>query len=291
MDPNKNEAPDDLEEPSRTVNNPPTFMDLTTFTKFPSLPIELQLEIFELSIPGPQLITISAEETPIAAEYTTKTWAASYKVPTILHINKESRNLGERIYKLEFKNNFAGAVGVWMDISKDILYFETELSFYRFFGSGRIRSHEVDGYRVKQPIFDKVPALAFSRDAFTRKFAHPRLLNHMGRPQKLYAVLENQEKLLEFMNWYGVFFKKRLGYNWLQSNWLRFFDYDKPKVVGMLLTDLKTELVSRISCCFPLNIFTDFVKANSNPPIPKSKRIDPKLAKTFLKMSSCQYLL
>ncbi|KAF8853352.1 hypothetical protein BDZ45DRAFT_748663 [Acephala macrosclerotiorum] len=175
------------------------------FRMFPELPIELRLRIWEMSIPDPQLIAIGCEfgyDSHSMQRRRTKDCAAFYKIPALLHTNKESRSVAESVYREEFADRLGGN-GIWMDISKDILCFRRVLACDIFF-RGKAECVRTDSdFRSNKPLVERLHALAF--DFLAPNFEKsPQILTRMGKPQTIYCLGEFAETASHQGKWVEV---------------------------------------------------------------------------------------
>ncbi|TAQ85658.1 hypothetical protein B7494_g6020 [Chlorociboria aeruginascens] len=123
---------------SKSTSKPKPFR-LTTFTFFPKLAPEIRRMIWKEALPGPNVVRIK-DATPENIEM----WMqhhkaevikvlASYKVPTLLHVNFESRQEAQKVYQLQFNQSMRGN-GIYFDFTKDTLFFETYSALAAFHG-------------------------------------------------------------------------------------------------------------------------------------------------------------
>jgi len=98
---------------------------------FPSLPTELRLKIWKMSLPGPRILEVrydvrSCQFTPC----TTLVTHPEHLTPPNLLTNSESRAVALKHYKRSFPNVLCPA-GLWIDFEKDTIYIVGETTFPR----------------------------------------------------------------------------------------------------------------------------------------------------------------
>ncbi|KAI1844092.1 hypothetical protein JX266_009765 [Neoarthrinium moseri] len=99
------------------------------FDDFSKLPIELRLKIWGYNLPGPRILPVHAHACSFRAfrdandSVLTRVFSSPAKVPSNLHVCRESRAETLRTYRLLFGGH--GHVGgIFLDPSIDIIYFE-----------------------------------------------------------------------------------------------------------------------------------------------------------------------
>jgi hypothetical protein len=93
-----------------------------TFYKFQDLPTEIRNEIWQYCLPGPRVIEIrNNRDIPGATSIC--------RIPPILHVCRESREMALKIYELSFgMDNQPGQI--WVNFERDIVYFGAKSDFY-----------------------------------------------------------------------------------------------------------------------------------------------------------------
>jgi hypothetical protein len=121
-----------------TANN----ADEAAFRNFTKLPREIRDEIWKLTFPPPQVVTISKDDNEIkkirkarpkrdvSTIYRAK---ATYDVPPILHACQESRVVGLNRYGLAFKEQLGGRPA-YFNYKNDILLFDSFIALNHFYG-------------------------------------------------------------------------------------------------------------------------------------------------------------
>lgn len=101
---------------------------LKSFTLFPSLPTELRLRIWALSLPGPRIVVVRYTYAPAHQSYRTSHEQAKRgctspsAIPSHLHTNREARREALLSYGLSF-NIHHGRPKIYFNPAIDILYF------------------------------------------------------------------------------------------------------------------------------------------------------------------------
>lgn len=114
-----------------------TIKDAPQFPRFAKLPTELRLMCWRAALPGPRIITISVRYT-MKNEFLHRKSIATYDVPVLLSINKESRQVAQAAYEQQYSQHLNGNA-VYIDLSKDALLFDCQFSMFVFFGFHDIR--------------------------------------------------------------------------------------------------------------------------------------------------------
>ncbi|KAE9375935.1 hypothetical protein N431DRAFT_454528 [Stipitochalara longipes BDJ] len=114
------------------------------FVLFPKLPPELRNKIWELSIPGPRIVTITHDPKDMAIVEIEKVeawqspfWRAKANagpVPTLLHVNKEARSFMNHKYNLFFDVQTQGRP-IYFDVARDTLCFPSREAIRTFLGN------------------------------------------------------------------------------------------------------------------------------------------------------------
>ncbi|KAE9379350.1 hypothetical protein N431DRAFT_308550, partial [Stipitochalara longipes BDJ] len=100
------------------------------FTCFPNLPKELQLDIWELTLPGPRVVKLrySGQGEEVKS-------ISRARIPVALHVCRNSRDVAKKVYKLSFGlkkisgyHMIRGSVEpkVYFSFDRDILFIDTE---------------------------------------------------------------------------------------------------------------------------------------------------------------------
>ncbi|KAM3072185.1 hypothetical protein ACMFMF_007579 [Clarireedia jacksonii] len=95
-----------------------------TFTRFSSLPTELRLQIWQRVVPDPRTVCIRYElrRVEIGGSTLPGSWMSNEPVPVLLHICRESREIGLSHYQLAFGSVIHEAK-VYFDFERDCLRF------------------------------------------------------------------------------------------------------------------------------------------------------------------------
>ncbi|KAE8451998.1 hypothetical protein EG329_002163 [Mollisiaceae sp. DMI_Dod_QoI] len=90
-----------------------------TFTVFRKLPIELRYMIWTMSLPGQRVLEIKRlhEEDDSAPEY-----RSAARIPTALHVCRESRKLAQRSYSLSFGPSIEDSGRIYFDKEIDVVF-------------------------------------------------------------------------------------------------------------------------------------------------------------------------
>ena len=137
-----------------------TIKDAPQFPRFAKLPTELRLMWWRAALPGPRIITISDRYT-MKNELLHRKSIATYGVPVLLSINKESRQVAQAPYEQQYSQHLNGNP-IYIDLSKDTLLFDNQFSMSLFFGFHEIRRklHYISSERFSMTRAPKVIALA-----------------------------------------------------------------------------------------------------------------------------------
>ncbi|KUJ13447.1 uncharacterized protein LY89DRAFT_737426 [Mollisia scopiformis] len=185
------------------------------FTLFRKLPSEIRLEIYKLTLPPAQLITITSEK---KVDKDTNLYyfevGALYQVPTLLHVCKESREFAEKYYSIQLQDNLGGN-GVWMS-SNDVIFFENDDTFFAFFDS--------DGSIPKTTLTCKLPAIAF-KEWLWGSDPTVQVLFKMGQPADIYQLRYNGSPSI-----WNVGFENNLSTIWDWEAKMLGYDYLRPNV-------------------------------------------------------------
>jgi hypothetical protein len=102
---------------------------LEEFTLFPKLPVELRTTIWKESSSEPRLVEVHVSDFNFKGKESF-TFASTTPVPTILHVNQESRLTGLKQYSLHFGSDddviYGGLPTVYFDMKKDVVLFRKE---------------------------------------------------------------------------------------------------------------------------------------------------------------------
>ncbi|OWP02327.1 hypothetical protein B2J93_3115 [Marssonina coronariae] len=95
------------------------------FKLFPTLPLELREMIWKFADAGPKIVTIYIKERGAEDALVTGNFlvAASYKIPEVLHTNREARRVAKGVIDYAFGKNLGNPV--YFDWSRDALVFRT----------------------------------------------------------------------------------------------------------------------------------------------------------------------
>jgi outer membrane phospholipase A len=99
-----------------------TNQPLTEFHCFDKLPVELRVMIWKLLIPGPRIIKVNFNQKnkrKIGAKLT-----ATIRIPILLHIKKETRNLALKYYQRIAFQYPKYKMGFFIDFERDALFFD-----------------------------------------------------------------------------------------------------------------------------------------------------------------------
>ncbi|PVH84847.1 hypothetical protein DL98DRAFT_528262 [Cadophora sp. DSE1049] len=106
---------------------------LKTFTQFPKLPTEIRLMVWELVLPGERVVRIEEftntgrRHKPCAS---CRCIGSRACVPTLLHVNHETRHLALKSYTVTFKNRLLKPT--YFNPNLDILLFASVDAFIKF---------------------------------------------------------------------------------------------------------------------------------------------------------------
>ena len=96
-----------------------------TFTLFRKLPTKVRKKIWEYALPGPQVILIFDQEFLDSDDGLYKRrGAAKYRIPALLHCNRESRRVAENYYVRAFDSLLDG-YPIYIKYETDLLLFKT----------------------------------------------------------------------------------------------------------------------------------------------------------------------
>ena len=93
---------------------------LSGFPRFPEFPMEIRLQIFKETHPGPRLVQLTFNGRAFKRQGK-KGFGSKAPVPPMFHICRESRGVGLKISKLAF--GFLGAAGTVPNFEVDTIYF------------------------------------------------------------------------------------------------------------------------------------------------------------------------
>ncbi|PBP23739.1 hypothetical protein BUE80_DR005387 [Diplocarpon rosae] len=129
----------------------------TQFKKFRKLPLEIRRMVWNLALPKPQVIKITANgylRHLTRGGITTQTWInrprANYRVPYMLSVCKESRSEVLVFHRPCFKGNFGG-IPIYFNAKQDLLYFQSTDALINFYGGSLPNYVKEDltlGYRL-----------------------------------------------------------------------------------------------------------------------------------------------
>lgn len=207
----------------------------------------------------------------------------------MLHTNKESREVAKTIYRFEFADRLGGN-GVWMDISKDILYFRIWDDYRYFFGRQKSKDW---GVSRSKPMPENLLAVAFSPRFFNTAAIMPQMLKMVGQPKIIYVV-ESEPEVRSCCRWYPLWtrdettYQRAIDKRWdlIDKDWVKVFFYAKPKALFVTENKLKAVLVSPSLISNGTYTNSLCLKAASIPPVPKRNRLEPNIAKVFLEKAS-----
>ncbi|PBP22007.1 hypothetical protein BUE80_DR007109 [Diplocarpon rosae] len=129
----------------------------TQFKKFRKLPLEIRRMVWDLALPEPQVIKITANGYLChltRGGITTQTWInrprAHYRVPYMLGVCKESRREVLVFHRPCFRANFGG-IPIYFNAKQDLLYFQSTDALINFYGGSLpnyVREDLTHGYRL-----------------------------------------------------------------------------------------------------------------------------------------------
>lgn len=106
----------------------------TTFNSFPEFAKEIRLIIWECAIPPRNTASVWHDGSKLVARY---------RIPTVLHVNQESRAVGQnmmpRILDLELSGN-----PIYFRLDQDLLCFPRSWGFHRLTGWAREHGHKLE---------------------------------------------------------------------------------------------------------------------------------------------------
>jgi hypothetical protein len=99
------------------------------------LPLELRTKIWEDTLPGPRIVEIDVDLSFVRGKesctYTSKT-----TIPKLLHVHRESREIGRKHYQLSFgckeDRRYRGARTIWVSFKLDTFYFMEVKAFDQY---------------------------------------------------------------------------------------------------------------------------------------------------------------
>ncbi|KAF8850745.1 hypothetical protein BDZ45DRAFT_751403 [Acephala macrosclerotiorum] len=103
----------------------------TSFKIFGELPPEIQAVVWEMSMPAPRVIKLSGGAS-WAGGSRNPNLNADYTIPILLHVNKDSREIGLLHYKLLFFDDGRRA-NLYVDFARDTVYIRDMGSLLRSF--------------------------------------------------------------------------------------------------------------------------------------------------------------
>jgi hypothetical protein len=113
---------------------------LTEFPLFPNFPVELQLKIWKMALPNSYNVITITDRGHFQNDYTKMNYGdwirrahSSYKIPAILHVNKQARIIAAQVLTPAFKYEL-GRAPVFFDFSRDVLHLNGYASIEAFFG-------------------------------------------------------------------------------------------------------------------------------------------------------------
>ncbi|KAF8854514.1 hypothetical protein BDZ45DRAFT_747423 [Acephala macrosclerotiorum] len=214
------------------------------FKHFPKLPIELRLVIWELALPNAQLVSIKSERGPdpnnTGKQIITRTVAAYYKVPVLLHVSQEARFFAQSIYQHKFGDRLGGN-GVWMDMTRDIMCFDdlTYDSMIGFFGCDVAANAwpSTNELGCQKPLAEQLPALAFKHFPWQLP-STPQAFAKLGRPDKLYFLRYSGRS-----SWGQERMRSRVVQGWQNNaNGAKQLKYAEPVVTVLTYKKMNAEL-------------------------------------------------
>ncbi|CZT43984.1 uncharacterized protein RSE6_04100 [Rhynchosporium secalis] len=174
-EPNTEAAPLGLQygknDPSGIKSVADGYIPLENFPKFPKLPLEMRREVWHYILPEPQAIFVFNNgyiQSIVTGSITRKTFkyraAASYKVPRLTQVNKETRYEVMIYHRPAFATNFGG-IPIYYNRKTDLLHFdspETLLNFYGGSAPNHLPRSLTNGFRLNMREFhNTVSQLAF----------------------------------------------------------------------------------------------------------------------------------
>ncbi|KAG4442150.1 hypothetical protein IFR05_002363 [Cadophora sp. M221] len=100
------------------------------FTLFPKLPLELQLTIWGLALPGPIIVRI------VMKNISKGRIRAKSPIAALLHVSEESRAVALKKYEL-VENSVSGLEPIYFDFNSDTLFTDGMIAAFRF-GNAKI---------------------------------------------------------------------------------------------------------------------------------------------------------
>jgi hypothetical protein len=111
---------------------------LKEFTCFPKLAQELQDMVWKLALPDANVVQIYA----VRISYAVQILKASYQVPALLHVCRESRLVARKRYQTIFDAEF-GDKHVYFNPARDVLFIRDSVTMlYLWKGKNFIPRHE-----------------------------------------------------------------------------------------------------------------------------------------------------
>jgi hypothetical protein len=109
--------------------------DIEPFFPLQKLPPELRAMIWENTLPGPRIVEIDVELCFLDGRKSC-IYRSNAVIPSLLHIHRESREIGSKDYELSFgcseDRRFGGVNTVWANFALDTFYFRPIKGFNEF---------------------------------------------------------------------------------------------------------------------------------------------------------------
>lgn len=141
-------------------NSVAKMVKIRKFKLFPKLAPELRQMIFELAIPDGQIVEITMGALSLDLK-------AKYRIPALLHVNREARSFAESFYEKMFADRLGGNP-LYIDVSRDVLAFESQSVALLF---------------ARPDVDQQLPLIAFHHELY--KLAQPDIFRLFGDPKHI----------------------------------------------------------------------------------------------------------
>lgn len=143
------------------------------FTLFPDLPIELRLKIWEHAFPG-RVVNL------IYDQYHDRFHSFNSTTPMLLHIHRETREMGLKLYQLCFGTE-SFEPRIYFDFNKDILLFDD----YLFVNSPHIHQSDADSTSYRNPLqYADYPLKSEEEAQIQRVAINSGIYHHISNPDE-----------------------------------------------------------------------------------------------------------